>query len=525
MDHRLSIGITSLLLAFLLPGLNTTQAQAPPSSQSSWIECEGRYGGHLQGVATDGESIYWSHTVQLAKTDLEGQLIARIDVPSHHGDLTLHDKKLYVAVELGNFNQPPGATDSWVYVYDKTTLKQLGKHPVPELVHGAGGIAYNDGRFILVGGLPPAHEQNYVFEYDTDFTFRKRHVLFSGQTHLGIQTATYMSRHWWFGCYGSPKNPGLLQANESFELVGQTETDFSYGIAQLDASTLLRGACFESNRRGKLERIAANKPQTRPTPNRIRFAAYNVLFGIWGEPEAVGKMFQPYHLDLIGFSEVPSGDWTQRVGQQLGMNYSYVGTISSAHHKDKYKSILSRTPLTQTEEIEINAAGWAPASLVGAQTKIRGTELLVYSTHIPGQAELNGSAAELIAESMIPKALAQTPNTILLGDLNNHLNDPPLRAMERIGMKSLWHDLPVNTASLSSHQHIESGRESGVIDHIYFIVASKARATNGGIIYNAYNSPDAHMPGSRYRSEWQAYGKPLSDHRPVWAELEFPIPE
>ena len=36
-------------------------------------------------------------------------------------------------------------------------------------------------------------------------------------------------------------------------------------------------------------------------------------------PEQIGNMFKPYDLDLIGFNEVPDGDWTARVGKVLGM--------------------------------------------------------------------------------------------------------------------------------------------------------------------------------------------------------------
>jgi len=226
-----------------------TQLQATMPSQE--IVCEGEYGGHLQGVATDDEFLYWSHTVQLVKTDLDGKLIHRIDVPSHHGDLTCHDGKLYIAVELGEFDQPAGRSDPWVYGYDVDDLSLLAKYSVPELVHGAGGIAYHDGRFILVGGLPEEVAEDYLFEYDQAFRFKKRHVLPSGRTRSGIQTAAYCDGHWWFGCYGSPANPGLLVANDDFLLVGQSQANFSVGIVQLDDRTVLRGECFANNRRGK----------------------------------------------------------------------------------------------------------------------------------------------------------------------------------------------------------------------------------------------------------------------------------
>ena len=247
-------------------------AQENPSPLSSlsenWIECEGIYGGHLQGVATDGRFIYWSHTVQLVKTDLTGKVMHRLDVASHHGDLTYHDGKVFVAVELGSFNRPPGESDPWVYVYDGASLEFITKHSVPELVHGCGGMAYHDGRFILVGGLPGDHQKNYLFEYNEAFKFQTRHDLPTGQTRLGIQTAGYVDGYWWFGCYGSPKNPGLLKVDNEFKLIGTSEIDFSYGIARLNESTVLQGACFANNKRGKVH-LLSQAPETQGKPDLI----------------------------------------------------------------------------------------------------------------------------------------------------------------------------------------------------------------------------------------------------------------
>ncbi|HCP39290.1 MAG: endonuclease/exonuclease/phosphatase family protein [Limisphaerales bacterium] len=492
-----------------------------PPRADSMIQCEGTYGGHLQGVDSDGRFIYWSHTMQLVKTDLTGKVKIRVDVPNHHGDLTYHDEKIFVAVELGKFNQPPGESAPSVYVYDATSLSLLSKYPVPELVHGCGGIAFHDNRFVLVGGLPSNHKKNYLFEYDTEFKFLKRHVLPTGQTRLGIQTASYMNDHWWFGCYGSPANPGLLKVNEDFQLVGTSPSDFSYGIAKLNSDTVLQGACFDNNRRGRVHVLNQEPVTDAPVTTKVRVAAYNVLFGIWARPESVGEILKAYNLDVIGFSEVPNGDWTARAGKVLGMDYAYVGKTSSAHHKDKYKSILSHTPLLNTHEIEVKSAGWSPASMVGAETIINGVRILVYSTHIPGRPAAENSAAAFMANSIIPDSIQTANHVILLGDLNNRPGEPPLVQLEETGMRSIWDDLGFNTNHLSTHRHIESGKESGVIDHIYFDSISNTRAIEGGIIYNAFNPPMSEKPMSRYKKEWTQYGKPLSDHRPVWATLEL----
>lgn len=59
--------------------------------------------------------------------------------------------EIYVAVNLGKFNRTAGEADSWVFVYDSHTLKELARFPIPEFVHGAGGISFNKGLFYGCG--------------------------------------------------------------------------------------------------------------------------------------------------------------------------------------------------------------------------------------------------------------------------------------------------------------------------------------------------------------------------------------
>ena len=204
------------------------------------IVSEGAYSGHLQGICIDDENaVYWSWTDELVKTDMQGRIIRKLKVPSHHGDLCYQDGKIYVAVNLGKFNQPAGQADSWVFVYDAATLEELDRHPVPELVHGAGGMAFHDGRFIIVGGLPPRTSENYLYEYTPEFTFVRRHVLASGYTLMGIQTIAYDQGSWWFGCYGNPRV--LLQSNEDFQILSKKEFDASLGVVGLSDGRMLIG--------------------------------------------------------------------------------------------------------------------------------------------------------------------------------------------------------------------------------------------------------------------------------------------
>lgn len=217
---------TTILLATALLSAPSVAAQDFHN-----IACEGTYERHLQGICADQKALYWSFTTTLVKTDLNGKLLKKVPVASHHGDLCHHAGKLFVAVNLGKFNDPQGNADSWVYVYDSSTLQELERHEIQEVFHGAGGIGIRNDRFFIVGGLPAGVEENYTYEYDAQFKFQKKHIIKSGHTYLGIQTATFANDRWWYGCYGEPKI--LLVTDANFNLKGRYNFDCSLGIIGL----------------------------------------------------------------------------------------------------------------------------------------------------------------------------------------------------------------------------------------------------------------------------------------------------
>ncbi|MDB6137969.1 MAG: signal peptide-domain containing protein [Verrucomicrobiaceae bacterium] len=227
----------SLLFILLTPVMALYAATPSPFHAA---QCEGVYPQHLQGICTNQrDAIYWSFTDNLVKTDLDGRIQKKIKVARHHGDLCFVNGKVYVAVNLGKFDLPAGREDSWVYEYDAQSLKELSRHPVPELVHGSGGITFHDGRFIVVGGLPPGADDNLLYEYDTSFHFVKRHLLGSGYTLMGIQTATWSEGSWWFGCYGKPAV--VLRAGADLGFSGQWVFNAACGLEGLSDGRFLVG--------------------------------------------------------------------------------------------------------------------------------------------------------------------------------------------------------------------------------------------------------------------------------------------
>lgn len=232
-------------------------------------------------------------------------------------------------------------------------------------------------------------------------------------------------------------------------------------------------------------------------PITIRVAAYNVEFSKSATPEQIGEMFKPYKLDVIGFNEAPDGDWTARVGKVLGMRYSFVGKMSSGNHKSKYKTILSMTPLEGTEEHKLTG-GWNGASVVRATTKIEGITIAFYSLHIRKSGP-NGGNAHYLATKVLPKEV--TRRVIVVGDYNNKIGDAAMKTVEEAGFRPTWNDLKIDVSKEFTWNAIYPERNAGVIDHILYNTLPGAKATDGGII---------------------ELEKPLSDHKPIWAEIAFP---
>ena len=76
-----------------------------------------------------------------------------------------------------------------------------------------------------------------------------------------------------------------------------------------------------------------------------------------------------------------------------------------------------------------------------------------------------------------------------------------MKTVEEAGLRATWSDLEINVAKEFTYNAQNPKKNLGVIDHILYNVESGGRATDGGII---------------------ELEKPLSDHKPVWAELTFP---
>ena len=117
---------------------------------------------------------------------------------------------------------------------------------------------------------------------------------------------------------------------------------------------------------------------------QLRVAAYNVEVSRSATAQEIGLMLKAYDLGVVSFSEAPEGNWTQEVdaamGLGLGLEHVLAGKYSTAGHGDKYKTILSRTLMYDSEEIMMVDTLHTATKVT---TKVGIQELAIYSVHFP----------------------------------------------------------------------------------------------------------------------------------------------
>jgi len=230
----------------------------------------------------------------------------------------------------------------------------------------------------------------------------------------------------------------------------------------------------------------------------IKIIAYNIEFAKTTSPMAVAQHLQAANPDIICFSEVPNGDWTALVGEQLGMDYSYVGTTASANHEKEYwdqtgkyygkfKSILSKTALTNLHEELLQGIGWSPVSVVFAQTVINDKTLLIGSLHIPsGIDDPTNSCAAYLAKLL---DFYQDERVIICGDYNDLTHAVPLQILYKQGYKNAWIE---TNYSLTNQKtcNVKNEANYGIIDH--FLYKGSLKIIRADIIKSGIPQSDHH---------------------------------
>ncbi len=250
---------------------------------------------------------------------------------------------------------------------------------------------------------------------------------------------------------------------------------------------------------------------------KLRVVAYNVACGQWATPEQIAELLKPLNPDIVLLSEVPKAnrgkdvkDWSLRMAEALDLDHVHVGTSSSAGHKvpkditgnygGKFKSILSRTPLTNGKDITVEGSGWKRANPVRVETVIGGRKFALYSVHIPGYAHnkkqpttsdaYERSKHKNLAEYI--KAEDDNCEVIVGGDFND------------------WTDGIVMQCLLKDAK-LENATKEKSIDHILYSTKGSVKLIESKRDWGPKNQNDKNV---RYEGTW-------SDHPWVYAEFEI----
>ena len=252
---------------------------------------------------------------------------------------------------------------------------------------------------------------------------------------------------------------------------------------------------------------SSQKQNKKENAIQIKVATYNVEFSKNASAIEIGEALKGYNFDVICFSEAPGGDWTKEVGSVMGLNHIVLGKYSTAGHKDKYKTIASRIPLYDYEEVLMADT---LHSATCAKMKVNNTEFVIYSVHFPfatrGQAHFDETNNKIQTFVNYLKERQNKELSVVAGDFNfiptnaRTVNQYHKMFID-IGLDVSWKELGIDCTKLNTHNALkpEENGSGKVIDHIMYNT-TKIRAMDGNIL---------------------EMEKHLSDHKPVWALLEL----
>jgi exonuclease III len=253
-----------------------------------------------------------------------------------------------------------------------------------------------------------------------------------------------------------------------------------------------------------------NKPDTnkvkQENAGQLKVAAWNVEYSTHASAVEIGEALKPFDFDVVCFSEAPGGSWTKEVGSVMGLNYVVIGKYSTAGHVDKYKTIASRTPLYDFEEV-LMADTLHTATKV--KTKIGETEISIYAVHFPfgwrDQAHIDETTNKIATFVEYLKKKQKDEIAVVAGDFNFIPTNADSTSIYyemflEMGIDATWNSLGIDCTKLNTYNAFKPADEGSgeVIDHIMFNT-EKMKVLDGQII---------------------ELEKPLSDHKPVWALLQ-----
>ncbi len=243
----------------------------------------------------------------------------------------------------------------------------------------------------------------------------------------------------------------------------------------------------------------------------VTVITYNVEFSRTTFHYKIADLLKPLNPDVICFTEVPNGGWTEKVGEILNMPYSFVGSVSSGNHIHQYpdlthkhfgkfKSILSKYPIVGGRDVVTEGIGWKPSGAVKGTIVLSETDsVTIYSLHVPTGIEDPPSSASNDLVKYLKLNHKENEKVVLAGDFNDVNDSGSMKLYYEIGFESAWDGLNIDLdGKTTSLYRLAASPDIRVIDHIIYKGLMPVEA---GIL--------------------EETNIPLSDHKAVWAKLGF----
>jgi endonuclease/exonuclease/phosphatase family metal-dependent hydrolase len=287
--------------------------------------------------------------------------------------------------------------------------------------------------------------------------FLKKHVIKSGHTHLGIQTATFANDRWWFGCYGTPKI--LLVTDADFKLIGRHEYDCSLGVVGLPDGRFLSasGRSEKEVCTGSVRLAVADEKAGLLTAvgqevlaESLNAMTWNIRYNNPGDginawpnrKDWVAEIILKNKADIAGFQEVLVGqleDFKVRLpqmdaygaGRDDGKNAGESAPIF--FRKDRFELIDKSTFWLSPTPDKPASKGWdAALPRIASRVKLKdrqtGIVFYVMNTHFDHQGTQARAESATLLLKHLREQFADHP-VILTGDLNTTPNSPPYNTL------------------------------------------------------------------------------------------------
>ncbi|MEA4863467.1 MAG: phospholipid carrier-dependent glycosyltransferase [Victivallaceae bacterium] len=195
--------------------------------EPEFIDCDGIYPQHLQGVARgDNDCLFWSFSNCLVKTDSHGKVIKKIDVHDHLGDVTCDGGMVYGTSSVIR-NYEKGAESGKVVAFRQSDLTAVAEYLQSDIGYDGLTASAHGFAVAILPNPPNGQTESIVAEYTPDFkTELRRNIVKTPPTYSGVQNLARHDNGYIASCYGNH----FYLLDKDFNVVKKFKLDAAIGV-------------------------------------------------------------------------------------------------------------------------------------------------------------------------------------------------------------------------------------------------------------------------------------------------------